>query len=266
MRAWKAKFSSRCRACGKEHAAGSKIFNAETGLGWFCSEKCAEAGPLRVSAEDVAARAGAVAFGDNWRARCPAHKSRGLTLSIGQGNDGGVVLRCFAHCETAAVAASLGFEMYNLAPRDSNGSICSSTIRRQAPTPAEIRDALAAEARTYRRNHRIDNAEQFVAADLNGIRRTVSVRLGIALPPIKRRVSDSPAGGHERDELWPLLLDHGWYGVWIAYDGRPPCCTVENFAAHGAVGYQLLEDAELRAVAELRRIVERETRESRSAA
>ena len=121
-----------------------------------------------------------------------------------------------------------------------------------APSAAHMRLELDGEAVRYRLERRIDDGNRLVHADLVEIRRRVSARLGVTLPPIARRASDSATGGHERDELWPALLDRAWRLGWLAYDGRPACCSVNDFAAHGVVGIDLLERAEHAAAAELR--------------
>ena len=48
-----------------------------------------------------------------WRAPCPSHQSRGLTLGVAE-RDGRVLLHCFAGCETDAVLAALGLELRDL--------------------------------------------------------------------------------------------------------------------------------------------------------
>lgn len=51
-----------------------------------------------------------------WRADCPTgHKARG-TLSIAQGDDGRVLLHCFAGCSTADVLGALGLTLADLMP------------------------------------------------------------------------------------------------------------------------------------------------------
>ena len=53
-----------------------------------------------------------------WRARCPAHDGKNANvLSIGEGNDGTVLLKCFHGCTTAEVVGALGFELSDLFPR-----------------------------------------------------------------------------------------------------------------------------------------------------
>lgn len=52
-----------------------------------------------------------------WRARCPCHKSRGLTLAIYEGNDW-VMLTCFAGCAYEDILASVGLTKRDLALRE----------------------------------------------------------------------------------------------------------------------------------------------------
>ena len=53
-----------------------------------------------------------------WRARCPAHESKGLTLSIGEADSGAALLYCFAGCGAADVLAALGMQLSELYPSD----------------------------------------------------------------------------------------------------------------------------------------------------
>ena len=52
--------------------------------------------------------------GGRWVARCPAHDDRVPSLSVAEGRDGRVLLRCWAGCDTAAVLKALGLSWYNL--------------------------------------------------------------------------------------------------------------------------------------------------------
>lgn len=49
-----------------------------------------------------------------WVARCPAHADRSPSLSVGVGEDGKILLRCFAGCAVDEIAASLGFRVRDL--------------------------------------------------------------------------------------------------------------------------------------------------------
>ncbi len=49
-----------------------------------------------------------------WQALCPAHEDKNQSLSIGIGNDGCVLLHCFAGCRTEDVLRSIDLEIKNL--------------------------------------------------------------------------------------------------------------------------------------------------------
>lgn len=52
-----------------------------------------------------------------WLARCPAHDDKNPSLSIREADDGRVLLRCWAGCETAAVVGAVGLRMSDLFDR-----------------------------------------------------------------------------------------------------------------------------------------------------
>src|SRR5262249_23926441 len=54
--------------------------------------------------------------GGGWSARCPAHDDRNSSLSVGEGEDGNVLVRCFAGCSVEAIVASVGLELRDLFP------------------------------------------------------------------------------------------------------------------------------------------------------
>lgn len=203
--------------------------------------------------------------GSGWRAPCPSHGSKGPTLSIGEGRDGRSLLKCFAGCAAAEILAAIGLELCDLMGQATEDRWARSRPWRQ-PTREDIRDALRAATAVYRADHRLDAADRLIAADVNAIRQSVAARLGISLPPIERRCADSAAAGRERDQVWPLLLDRAWHELWIEHDGREACCSVELFATHGALGFRLLEEAEMRAAHEIASIVAHTERESERAA
>ena len=51
-----------------------------------------------------------------WVARCPAHDDRSPSLSITTGDDGKVLLHCFAGCGAADVVEAIGLELSSLFP------------------------------------------------------------------------------------------------------------------------------------------------------
>lgn len=54
--------------------------------------------------------------GKGWSARCPAHDDRRASLSISEGDNGGVVLHCHKGCGPSAVVAALGLSLADLMP------------------------------------------------------------------------------------------------------------------------------------------------------
>lgn len=54
--------------------------------------------------------------GRGWIARCPAHADRSASLSVAAGEDGRVLLRCFAGCSATAVVHALALELGDLFP------------------------------------------------------------------------------------------------------------------------------------------------------
>lgn len=51
-----------------------------------------------------------------WTARCPAHDDRQNSLSVGEGEDGRVLLRCHAGCDVDRIAAALSITKSDLFP------------------------------------------------------------------------------------------------------------------------------------------------------
>ena len=60
--------------------------------------------------------------GDGYVARCPAHDDRTPSLSVKDGDEGGVVLYCHAKCAPEAVCAAHGYKLRDLAPPDPGGN------------------------------------------------------------------------------------------------------------------------------------------------
>lgn len=52
--------------------------------------------------------------GGGFMAECPAHADRVPSLSITEGQDGRVLVHCFAGCDTAAVLAAIGLSFSDL--------------------------------------------------------------------------------------------------------------------------------------------------------
>jgi hypothetical protein len=65
--------------------------------------------------------------GSGWKACCPvasAHKHGDQTpsLDLGEGDDGRVLLKCYAGCSAQAIVEALGLTLRNLFPDDSRAS------------------------------------------------------------------------------------------------------------------------------------------------
>ncbi len=78
--------------------------------------------------------------GSGWSARCPAHEDRQASLSIGEGQDGRVLLKCHAGCDHKAILAALRLEERELFEAD-------ATRPAAATKPAGRAYATAGEAR-----------------------------------------------------------------------------------------------------------------------
>lgn len=68
-----------------------------------------------------------------FRAPCPAHGGRSPTLSVSEGRDGRLLLKCFAECSTDDVLAALGLEV-----RDLFDTVAPPAVR--TPRVAPMRD------------------------------------------------------------------------------------------------------------------------------
>lgn len=96
-----------------------------------------------MTAGDFAALVEGRAVGRNrFQARCPAHDDRSPSLNIREGQNGRVLLHCFAGCPPDAILGALG-----LAWADVNGKPLSPEQRRQAAAQRAQREASERERR-----------------------------------------------------------------------------------------------------------------------
>src|SRR5262245_61182843 len=79
-------------------------------------------------------------------ARCPAHEDRNPSLSIGVGDDGRVLLHCWAGCTVQAILGALGLELRDLFP-DARTSppATRATVQHQPANPHSLADLSVAE-------------------------------------------------------------------------------------------------------------------------
>lgn len=81
---------------------------------------------------------------DRWRACCPAHKgSNPSTLSVGVGENGAVLLRCWQGCDVHQVVGALGLELHDLfPPKPDAGRGAPPMRRRRLLTAGQALDLL----------------------------------------------------------------------------------------------------------------------------
>src|SRR6266700_3515163 len=73
-----------------------------------------------------------------WRACCPAHADRKPSLSIGLGEQGQVLLKCFAGCSLERIVEAMGLSMIDLFPEETpapEGQATPSVKTRHPPHP-----------------------------------------------------------------------------------------------------------------------------------
>lgn len=84
---------------------------------------------------------------DRWRACCPAHGgSNPSALSIGVGDTGAVLLRCWSECGVDEVAQALGLELSDLfPPKPQAGNGSGPNKRRRLITAGQALELLDSE-------------------------------------------------------------------------------------------------------------------------
>ena len=91
---------------------------------------------------DLAEHFNAKRIGKGWMAKCPAHDDRKPSLSIDEGGNGRVLLKCHSGCELDAILAAAGLTKRALFP--------GHELRDRA-IPARTRNALARARRLERK-------------------------------------------------------------------------------------------------------------------
>jgi hypothetical protein len=72
---------------------------------------------MTIPVENLLTRLSSVRKTSNgWSARCPAHDDRHSSLSIAQGDDGTVLVKCHAGCTLSAIVSAVGMEVRDLFP------------------------------------------------------------------------------------------------------------------------------------------------------
>jgi hypothetical protein len=106
---------------------------------------------LSPSALLLARLEGVITTGKGWRARCPAHGGKSASLAITDGDNGTLLLHCFAGCQVHDVLAAVGLRVGDLfVRRDLRGMSPSERgqLRQAALLPRwrAALDVLATEA------------------------------------------------------------------------------------------------------------------------
>jgi hypothetical protein len=166
---------------------------------------------------ELASRLDARRISGGWIARCPAHQDRRPSLSISDGRDGRILIRCHAGCEPSAIVAALGLQFSNLFSDDQVSPPAPSS----RPTAEEIESALRAEC------NRIKAAEAeslgFEPAELtrhrNAARDVIERRYSVTL-----RREPSPwweTEPHCTDPEWRGLIDRAIDELAFSLDTDP---------------------------------------------
>lgn len=81
-----------------------------------------------MNAANFADKLGAKKNARGWLAKCPAHADNTASLSISEGSDGKVLLKCFAGCDFAAIVTAANVEPQALFPGDSEPKAASKPV------------------------------------------------------------------------------------------------------------------------------------------
>lgn len=71
--------------------------------------------------------------GSGWTAKCPAHEDRHASLSVAEGDDGRVLVKCHAGCDAETVAAAVGLELADLFERPEKPPAAKPAKTRKPP-------------------------------------------------------------------------------------------------------------------------------------
>ena len=88
--------------------------------------------------------------GKGWVALCPAHDDRQPSLSVSEGEDGRVLLHCFAGCSPEEICGKLGLELRDLFPPGERAPRIPSSSPRNSATPLKRGCRLAEYAEAKR--------------------------------------------------------------------------------------------------------------------
>ncbi|MEJ7567964.1 MAG: hypothetical protein WKF41_06835 [Gaiellaceae bacterium] len=67
--------------------------------------------------------------GKGWTSRCPGHDDKQASLSVSEGDDGRVLVNCFADCSASEIVTALGLQLRDLFPDRGGGASSPATTR-----------------------------------------------------------------------------------------------------------------------------------------
>jgi len=137
-----------------------------------------------------------------WMARCPAHDDRKPSLSVARGENGRVLLKCFAGCEVGDICAAMGMEARDLCPRDVAATTSAKAQRSRTRSPKRVYRTPEAAAQAISRRVGGKLAGKWVYCNADGSECFRVLRL------------DLPDGDKTYRPIHPT--DRGWL------DGDPP--------------------------------------------
>lgn len=74
-----------------------------------------------------------------WTAKCPSHQDRSPSLSIREGDDGRLLVRCFGGCSAAEIVGAMGLSLKDLFPDEGpdRSKLREASRRREAERQAD---------------------------------------------------------------------------------------------------------------------------------
>ena len=80
--------------------------------------------------------------GKGFNALCPAHDDKAPSLSVSEGSDGKILLKCFTGCSTGSILEKIGLEMKDLFPDNDTPIVRFNSNSRTAPKAAKVIDTV----------------------------------------------------------------------------------------------------------------------------
>jgi hypothetical protein len=158
------------------------------------------------------------------RAACPNCHRRGA-LSVAEGREGNVLVRCFAGCQISDIIHAVGLDLKDLFPPQNPDAIRErdSWRRSYKATPRQaIKGALAVELARIRERLRAEHGHErpLRASDHNAARARVAKIFGVPpLAVVQAFAWETPP--HDDDPAWPALftraLDETMRHRWQAF-------------------------------------------------